>query len=277
MKPNKMDHEIVDAVADTLFIPLLMRKRETERPNPFFVDPLASALVARIDYDFERYRGARQSSVGVGLRARYFDEQAAAFIREHTHPVVVQIGCGLDTRWSRIGEDLAAKACFYELDLPEVINLRCKVLPETPRDRHVSVSMFETFWMDELRLAHPRSSFLFIAEGVFMYFEKEAVRGVLENLAERFPGSMVLFDMVSSWMCRNAHRHDTVRLASATFRLGCDRDRDLEEWSEKLSFVSSRVMADFPEWRRAGLFFWLAMKGVPWFRKASRMLLYRLG
>lgn len=41
--------------------------------------------------------------------------------------MVVNIGCGLDTRYQRIKEK--KNAVFYELDLPEVMALRERLLP----------------------------------------------------------------------------------------------------------------------------------------------------
>jgi O-methyltransferase involved in polyketide biosynthesis len=48
-----------------------------------------------------------------------------------------------------------------------------------------------------------------------MYFEKERVKRVFVNLSERFSTGKILFDMTSSWMCKNSHRHDTVKHTNA--------------------------------------------------------------
>lgn len=42
--------------------------------------------------------------------------------------------------------------------------------------------------MDDLKEKHPESSFIFIIEGVLMFFYEDQVRSVLHNLAERFSG-----------------------------------------------------------------------------------------
>lgn len=164
--------------------------------------------------------------------------------------------------------------CFYELDLPEVIDIRNKLLPPGANQVSLPSSMLETGWMDTLRQKHPNGSFVFVIEGVLMYFEETSVKKVLLNLAERFPGSFLNFDVVNKWMRRNSHRHDTVKYTGASFKFGCDNDLEFEKWSPKLKHVSIRLFGDSPEWKRI---FWqgLLMKLVPQFRYAGRMLEYQ--
>ena len=59
---------------------------------------------------------------------------------------------------------------FYNLDLPEVIDLRQRILTEPVCVSLIKSSMFETTWMHELKEKHPNAQFLFVIEGVLMYF-----------------------------------------------------------------------------------------------------------
>ena len=126
---NKVVNNLTENVAETLYIPLAMKRKETLRKNAFFQDPYACELLEKIDYDFSKYDKAIRSSVGVAIRSRYFDDQTKAFIEQHDNPVVVHIGCGLDTRFQRLGSAITNKAVFYEVDLPEVMQLRKALLP----------------------------------------------------------------------------------------------------------------------------------------------------
>lgn len=113
----KQKHEFENIVAETLLIPLYMRAKENRRKNPILCDKLAEQLVENIEYDYSRFDGAKLSEVGCVIRGWYFDHAIRRFIDTHTRPVVVNVGCGLDTRYQRVGND--GKAVFYELDLPE--------------------------------------------------------------------------------------------------------------------------------------------------------------
>ena len=90
--------KIQNAVSETLLIPLYMKYLDTQQNRPILNDPAALRLVPQIDYDFTRFRAARNSRVGTALRARYFDQVTADFIRRHPEGIVVILGCGLDGR-----------------------------------------------------------------------------------------------------------------------------------------------------------------------------------
>ncbi len=176
---------INDQIANTLFIPLYMRFKESRRPNGIMNDHLACELINRIDYDFSQFDKAPLSELGCVVRGCYFDRKVQEFILREPSPIVVNIGCGLDTRFQRITE--RRNATFYELDLPEVIDLREEFLPIEPADINLRGSMLDTDWMDRLKSKHPQSRFIFIIEGVVMYFTNEQVKSVLSHLAKRFP------------------------------------------------------------------------------------------
>ena len=147
-------------IANTLFIPLYMRVKESRRPNGIMNDHLACELINRIDYDFSQFDKAPLSELGCVVRGCYFDRKVQEFILREPSPIVVNIGCGLDTRFQRITE--RRNATFYELDLPEVIDLREEFLPIEPADINLRGSMLDTDWMDRLKSKHPQSRFIFI-------------------------------------------------------------------------------------------------------------------
>ena len=159
----------IDEIAETLLIPLYMRSVETNKKNPIINDVEAVNLVNKIDYDFSKYKNGKRSSIGVALRARYFDDKVQEFISKNDKPVVVNVGCGLDTRYNRISEK--RNAVFYELDIPEVIKIRKELIPLRHNQFHIENSMFDIEWMIDMEQKHHDSQIIFIIEGVFMYFD----------------------------------------------------------------------------------------------------------
>ena len=107
----KQKHEFKNIVAETLLIPLYMRAKESRRTNPILNDKAAEQLADSLEYDYSQFDGARLSEVGCVVRGWYFDRAVKRFIDIHSCPVVVNVGCGLDTRFQRIGNE---KAVFYE-------------------------------------------------------------------------------------------------------------------------------------------------------------------
>ncbi|WP_231863684.1 MULTISPECIES: hypothetical protein [Eikenella] len=49
--------------------------------------------------------------------------------------------------------------------------------------------------MDDLHVRHPDAQFLFVIEGVLMYFPNDTVRALFQSLAARFHGSEIAFDL----------------------------------------------------------------------------------
>lgn len=180
-----MKHEFKSSVAETLLIPLYMRAKESRQDNPILYDKAAERLADSLEYDYSQFDGAKLSEVGCVVRGWYFDRAVQRFIEAHPRPVVVNVGCGLDTRFQRIENP---KAVYYDLDLPEVIALRQELIPEQPGNVYIAASLLETDWMDHLCRKHPDGEFIFIVEGVLMYFYEKQVKSFLHHVASRFGG-----------------------------------------------------------------------------------------
>ena len=131
-----------DIIAETLLIPLYMRAKESRRGEKAIIrDDMAESLVEKFNCDYSQFDKAKLSEVGCVVRGWYFDNAVRRFIA--------------------------------------MMDLRKKLIPETETDRHITASLLDEDWMDNLKEAHPGSSFIFVAEGVLMYFQEEQVRQFL--------------------------------------------------------------------------------------------------
>lgn len=232
-----------NAVVETTLIPLYMRAKESRREDAILKDPLAERIIAGIDYDFNGLDNAPMSYVGCVVRGRYYDGRTQKFIHEHAQPMVVSIGCGLDTRYQRVSD--RRNAVFYELDLPELMDLRRKLIPEEGEDHYIEGSLLETDWLDMLKGRHPGAQFLFIAEGVLMYFTEEQVRGLLTAITDRFAEGEVSFDVCGPLMVRRGIRPDSMRDFQAQIRSGVESGREVEAWNPRLHLIEQRSYMEF--------------------------------
>lgn len=232
---EKRKYEFKSIVAETLLIPLYMRTKESRRANPILKDGMAERLISEIDYDYSRFDNSPKSETGCLVRGWYFDRAVRNFIAIHPHPVVVNVGCGLDTRYQRIGSD--GRTVFYELDLPEVMDLRRNMIPEAKDDIYISDSLLETGWMDALLVRHPGSDFIFVVEGVLMYFHEDEVKSFLRNIASRFSGGEIWFDVCGTMMTRHGVKPDSLRNHEAQIRSGIDDGRIVQEWIPELEMI----------------------------------------
>src|SRR5512136_2103968 len=158
----------LNEVSQTLLIPLYFRAMESQRPDALIRDPKAVELVGKLDYDFSGVQKMKNEQVNFLLRMREFDRLAKAFLAEHPDGVIVDLGCGLDTRFERVDN---GQVEWYGLDLPEVIELRKDLLEETPRSHFIGCSVLDFSWMNALS-DQVNKAFLFLAEAVLVYLKE---------------------------------------------------------------------------------------------------------
>lgn len=211
-------------VQETLLIPLYGRAVETRKPTGLLYDPSAVEMVAALDYDFSKFDG-KPSLPGACLRTLGFDSWVADFLRRHPRGTVIELGVGLNTRYERLDN---GQAHWLELDLPDTMALRRQFFEESSNRHFITASVTEPAWMD-IVASYP-GPYCFCSEAMLIYLPEPEVRGVLERLAARFPGSELLLDTMSSLIQRNQHRHDVMKDMKASFAWSVGHPRELEGW-----------------------------------------------
>ncbi len=261
----------LSGVAETLLITLYIRATELKRPDALIKDERAEALVRQLDPETLRKTLALTEGTGrlvLILKSREFDRFALDFLGRHPDAVVVHIGCGLDTRFERVDN---GQVEWYDLDLPEVIDLRRELIGGKGGRYHLLAgSALEDAWLNAVDAYRPRH-FLFLAEGVFMYFTEAEVKSLVLRLKGHFPGAELVFDAYSPFM-RWAHNLRVIRKRVGA-RLSWDlkHSQDLERWSAGIRLLDERFPFQFPEvdQRRAlrvRLFLPLVARGIGIFR-----------
>jgi O-methyltransferase involved in polyketide biosynthesis len=266
----KIPLESSNAVAETLLIALHARVLEAQRPAPLIRDDRAPALAAQIDYDFSRFALRDHDQTTTIMRLREFDRQASAFLARSPQAVVVHIGCGLDTRFDRVDN---GRVAWYDLDLPEVIELRQQLIGETGRCTVLGCSVFDSRWLD---LVAPQSGrpFLFLAEGVLPYFDPDQVRDLVQTLQQHFPGCELVFDALTPFMIGLHNLELRLSKVGARLRWALRRERELEAWGKGIRLLEAWYYFDRPEPRLGAT---RLMRYLPFFSKGVGVFHYRLG
>jgi O-methyltransferase involved in polyketide biosynthesis len=257
----------LEGIPRTLLVPLACRAIEASRPDAILHDPRAvevyNALGAKADFTM----GMGKSDMFVAaMRARQFDVFARGFLARNPGGMVVDLGCGLDTRPDRLDDGLI----WIGVDLPEVISLRRQYLPDSKRSRTIAQSMFETSWLDEV--GEPNGPVIFLAEGVFPYFSTAEVRPMLVAMAARFPAGELVFDAASPFITRHHNRTSSVLRRSGTRICWDARDpQELESWG--LVLLDQWYYFDEPEPRLRA---WRWMRFIPFVARGTGIFHYRL-
>jgi O-methyltransferase involved in polyketide biosynthesis len=211
-------------IPETMLIALRCRAAATLQPQPLIRDEYALDLLRKLDEPIppQVMVGSR---VGVANRTMFFDRQAMDFVRRHPNGVVVNLGCGLDARRLRLG---LQEYSWFDLDVPEAVALRKKLLPEASSQLYLEASAFDGTWYDRIPQNRP---VLFIAEGLLMYFTENEVKRLLLDLFARFPQGECLWEIMSTWMARNVSLHPDVRKSRAVFKWGIDDCKEIDRWA----------------------------------------------
>jgi O-methyltransferase involved in polyketide biosynthesis len=246
----KMSEKIsinLSGVPETLLIPLYVRAMESQRSDAMMKDEKAVALVTQKSFDFT---GIRQIPMNEALnvmrimQAREMDRYARDFLSLHPEAVVVHIGCGLDSRFERVDN---GQVEWYDMDLPEIIGLHRQLISDEKERYHLlSCSVFEDTWLESVSVYRQRP-FLFLAEGVFVYFEEAPVKSLVLTLLNRFPGSEMVFDVFSPfgvWECNLAISRSKL---SARAHWGIWHGLEIEGWGDGIRLLDEWGVFDRPE------------------------------
>ncbi|MFJ4653190.1 class I SAM-dependent methyltransferase [Nocardia sp. NPDC088792] len=210
-------------VQETLVIPLHGRAVESRKPRGLLHDEQAVRIVDSIDYDFTKFDGGASILI-TALRACVFDAWTREFLSAHPGGTVVELGAGLSSRFDRLDNGTCR---WFDLDLPEVIELRGRFFADTERRRMITASILDSGWLDEV--AEAPGPYLFIAEGVLPYFDESEARKVLTTMVERFPGSLIAFDTCGRKAVAAQDRLDAISSMRARMRWACDTPRALAD------------------------------------------------
>lgn len=224
-------------IQETLLLPLWGRAYETQKNNPRLIDKKAVEVINKIDYDFSTIEKTQaMSQHGWVARSLHTDRMALEFIEKHPEATIVNIGCGMDTTFSRIDN---GKIMFYELDLPDVIALRKNFYEDN--DRHISIasSFLDTEWFEEIEV---RDGLLFLAGGVLYYFQEEQIKTFFIKAADYFKECDFYFDSLSPMGMKIAKKQVLKKGGmgiSMDDGWGLKPIKTLEKWDKRIKVIDA--------------------------------------
>jgi O-methyltransferase involved in polyketide biosynthesis len=256
---------------ETLLITLYAK---AQPGNPLFFDPKAQEILDQVDYDFARLHLPYKTVILVCQRAKKLDAATRNFMAEHPDGVVLQLGCGLDTRFLRVDD---GRVNWYDLDMPPVIALRHRFFTESERYHMLASSVTDLAWVGTI--ASRGRPVLVVAEGLLMYLDEAAVRRLVLRLHETFPGCRMIADVFSRLTARSAAGHPSLKSTGASIGWGIDDPRELETWTPGIRLLEEWYFTDDPDLARLSLGYRLAYRLAGAFkmvRRAHRVVYYQL-
>jgi len=228
-------------IQKTLLLPLWGRAVETKKLKPKLIDNVAVEIINKIDYDFSTITTNISFVTQLAWIARSFhiDNSIKAFLSVHPDASIVNLGCGLDTTYERINNE---KLFWYDLDLPDVIELRKIFLNETGNRKFITASLLDDRWTSHIK---NKKNVFFIAAGVLYYFDETQVKQFISLLAERFPSSEIIFDAVTPQGLAAANKRvikDSGMDESAYLKWSIKNAKVLQNWDPRVNIIEEYML-----------------------------------
>jgi O-methyltransferase involved in polyketide biosynthesis len=259
---------------ETMLATLYGRALDSRARRSILHDRAAADAVRRVDYDFRRTGMTATTAAGVALRGKQLDDWTRAFLADHPEATVLHLACGLDTRVQRL--DPPPSVRWVDVDHPEVIELRERLLPAPPGDyRMIGSSVTDDAWLDEVPADRPTVA---VFEGLTMYLHKVDGKRLIQRICGRFPSGQLLFDCYGTAGIRLQKLVPAVRNAGASLHWGIDDPRELEAWHPGLTCLDALRTVDMPGldmFPPAGRVQMWILAHIPGLRDIGRILRYR--
>ncbi|MGR6918818.1 class I SAM-dependent methyltransferase [[Actinomadura] parvosata] len=259
-------------IQETLLLTLHARALDARQPSPILGDTLSADLDSRIDYDFGKLKVKPNLVLTTALRAKKLDDVVRAYVAAHPGCVVLDLGCGLDTRVFRCAPPPGVD--WYDIDFPEVVKLRAECLPG--RSHPVAADLTTSDWLTAIPGDRPA---MIVAEGLLPFMPGDSFQTMTRALAGHFPSGELALNGYTRFAAWAMKYHPTIKALGIKAAQGFDDPREPESWGAGLELVEEQILtrapetARFPQPLRALTRF--AARSTALSRQGARILRYR--
>lgn len=230
-----MEKISVEGIPEEMLQALRGRERESKREGCFLYDEKAVQVVEALDWDFAETDKAAEMGRGAIAKALLLDELTGNFIRENPGAAIVDIACGIDTRFYRVDN---GKIRWYNLDLPEVIEPRRRLLGSHERVFDIAKSALDESWPEEIEAQGP---VLILAEGFSMYSDRQEVKKLFQIIGAHFQEASVLMEITVPKVVKLASDAAT---GKKKYSFGVKNGRKLQKLAEGFRAVKEVSLLD---------------------------------
>lgn len=193
-----MEKISAEGIPEAMLQALRGRAKESKREGHFLYDEKAVQVVEALDYDFTEMDRYAVMGRGVIAKTVLLDGLVKDYIEKNPDAVIVNVACGIDTRFYRVDN---GRTRWYNMDLPETIEARNRLLGSHERVRDIQKSVLDESWAEEIEAAGP---VLFLVEGFAMYSNKQDVQKIFKIIRTHFNQADVLMEIMSPKVVKKA-------------------------------------------------------------------------
>ena len=225
----------LSGVPETMLQTVYARAKES-RGRGAIHDAKAEEIIEKLDYDFSLADKDTAMHSGVIARTIVLDRLTKAWLGAHPGAVVVNIACGLDTRCYR----MSGYAHWYNLDLPETMAVREKLLPESGTISQIARSAMDD-WGGEIN--EQNAPVLIVIEGLTMYLNAKDVQQIFAVISSRFSKATVFVETMNPAMVRH-FKEKSIDASHARFTWGVKDGPALAALLPDFGFVEEHSLTE---------------------------------
>lgn len=225
----------LSGVPETMLQTVYARAKESSGRGAIH-DAKAKELIEKLDYDFSLADKDTAMRSGVIARTIVLDKLTKSWLAAHSGAVVVNIACGLDTRCYR----MSGYAHWYNLDLPEAMAVREKLLPESGTISQIAMSAMED-WGSEI--SEQNVPVLILIEGLTMYLNAKDVQQIFKVISSRFSKATVFVETMNPMIVKR-FKERSIEGSHANFTWGIKNGKALAELLPDFRFVEEHSLTE---------------------------------
>lgn len=225
----------LSGVPETMLQTIYARAKESKGRGAVH-DRKAEEIIGNLDYDFSLADKDSAMHNGVIARTIVLDRLTNAWLAKNPEAVVVNIACGLDTRCYR----MRGYSHWYNLDLPQTIDVRKKLLPESGAISQIAMSAMED-WVGEI--AEHDTDALIIIEGLSMYLSEADIKRIFEVISKRFEKATVLAEIMNPAVVKR-FKEKSIEGSHAKFTWGIKDGKALALLLPNFKFVEEHSLTE---------------------------------
>ena len=225
----------LSGVPETMLQTVYARAKES-RGRGAIHDAKAEEIIEKLDYDFSLADKDTAMHSGVIARTIVLDRLTKAWLGAHPGAVVVNIACGLDTRCYR----MSGYAHWYNLDLPETMAVREKLLPESGTISQIAMSAMDD-WGGEIK--EQNAPVLVVIEGLTMYLNAKDVQQIFAVISSRFSQATIFVETMNPTIVRH-FKEKSIDASNAKFTWGIKNGKALAELLPGFRFMEEHSLTE---------------------------------
>ncbi|MEO1652338.1 MAG: class I SAM-dependent methyltransferase [Bacteroidota bacterium] len=179
--------------------------------------------------------GKKLSALGLAIRSRALEELLDKYLDRHPEAALVQFGCGLSDRSQRYQARIEAGLPFYDVDFPDMIDLRRNFYEESENYKMIASDLSNYTWIEAIPEEQRNRPFIFVAEGVSLYLSEKEIRDLFAFLKQHFPACIIILDTYSKRNLRLTGLYLKFKF-NAQVKFSNDDPRKMLRWSKERAY-----------------------------------------